>query len=139
MGKYLPTYILGWFYIKSLHSGFVLTVQGGKHGANVITRKQQGWDRQLWKWNGKSIVSKLGYALDIQSGSPESGANVIAYTHHGGPNQQWRVEGNKIISELNNMCLDISGGSKEAGVNIITYPLQSVHRIDNQAWHIVYQ
>ena len=130
---------VGWFAIKSKHSGFVLDIEEAKHGGNIITYEKHGGDNQLWKWKGKSIVSKLGHALDVKDGNSEEGTNIIAWKRHGGPNQQWRIKGDKIISEFNNMALDIKDGSTDSNTNIIVWPLKSEEDVDNQSWEFEYE
>ena len=125
--------------IKSKHSGFVLDIEEGKHGANIITYKQHGGDNQLWKWKGRSIISKLGHVLDVKDGNAEEGTNIIAWKRHGGPNQQWKMKGDKILSEMNDMALDINGGSKDSNINIIAWPLKSETEVDNQSWELEYE
>ena len=126
-----------WYYIKSMHSGYVLDIQGAEEGANIITYEALGGDNQLWCLNGNEIVSKNGLALDVQGGSHESGTNAIGWTHvPGAANQQWRIEGDKIISTMTGMFLDITGGSTESSMEIILYP--GVHgEINNQSWQLV--
>lgn len=129
----------GWFVIKSKHSDFVLDIEEGKHGANIITYKQHGGDNQLWKWKGRTIVSKLGHVLDVKDCNAEEGTNIIAWKRHCGPNQQWKMKGDKIISELNDMALDINGESKDSNINIIAWPLKSETEVDNQSWELEYE
>ena len=43
----------------------VLGIKGGKQGARVITLPLEGGYNQLWTWQGCSLISKTGYALDI--------------------------------------------------------------------------
>lgn len=153
---------LGWFYIKSLHSGMVLDAAGG-HGGNVKTNVKVerndsqetlvasamfgiGFsiacamtdvlsETQLWTWRGNCIVNKRGLALDINRGSSSSEAKVIAWSYHGGKNQQWGMVGNKIVSWMHGMCLDITRNSRSKDVDIIVFPVKgSVNRVDNQAW-----
>ena len=145
---------LGWFYIKSLHSGMVLDASGG-HGGNVKTNVKVerndsqetlvasacasaygiglsiGYaitdvlsETQLWTWRGNSIVNKRGLALDINRGSSSSEAKVIAWSYHGGRNQQWGMVGNKIVSMMHGMCLDITRDSRSKDVDIIVFPVK---------------
>ena len=87
-----------WYYIKSMHSGYVLDIQGAEDGANIIQYTPGGGDNQLWQLNGTSIVSRSGLALDVEGAAHESGTNAIGWTHsHGAENQSWRIEGDKII------------------------------------------
>ena len=117
--------------IKSKHSGMVLDIKGNEHGANIIQWPPHGGDNQLWRWNGFSIVSKSGLALDVEGGGTDRGAEVLGWTHHGGDNQKWRIQGDKIISVSNNMALDVEGESREAGAKIVCWPLKSEFRTDN--------
>ena len=126
-----------WYYIKSMLTGLVLDVQGAEHGANIIIYEAGGGDNQLWTLNGNEIVSKTGYALDVQGGSTDSGTNAIAWEHSpGAENQQWRIEGDKIISTLTGFALDICGGNTESGTEVILYPF-SHGEINNQSWKLV--
>lgn len=122
-----------WFIIRSKYSGLVLDITGGKHGANIQTFGEHGGDNQLWRWNGKCVLSKLGYVLDIDGGNTEKGTKVIAWNQNGGKNQQWRMEGDKIVSDLNGMCLDIYDASKSSNVQINMWPVKS----DNQSWELI--
>ena len=122
-----------------MHSGLVLDIEGAKHGANIITYPKHGGENQLWKWNGRSIISKMGYALDIEGGKAEKGANIIAWNNHGGHNQQFRMRGNKIFSEFNGLCLDIKGGSRDSNIPIITWPIKSEGEVSNQSWELEYE
>ena len=124
--------------IKSKHSGMVLDIKGNEHGANIIQWPPHGGDNQLWRWNGFSIVSKTGLALDVEGGGTDRGAEVLGWTHHGGDNQKWRIQGDKIISASNNMALDVEGESREAGAKIVCWPLKSEFRTDNQSWKLNY-
>ena len=120
-----------------MHSGLVLDIEGGKKGGKIITYAKHGGDNQLWTWKGNTIVSKTGYALDVQGNNAASGTNVISWDHHGERNQQWKMNGDKILSELNNgMALDIRGGSKNEGVDIILWPVQ-YGKVNNQSWQLV--
>ena len=136
--KHIEIRNLGWFSIISKHSGLALDIEEGKHGGNIITYQKHGGDNQLWSWRGKSILSKLGYVLEVKDGESEAGTNVIAGKHHGGPNQHWKMKGHKITSKLNDMALDIEGGSTDSNINIIVWPLQSDTDIDNQSWELEY-
>ena len=123
-----------WFKIESNHNGMVLDIAEGKHGARIITYPYHGGDNQLWTWKDNSLVSKTGYAMDVEGGNTSAGANVISWTHHGDKNQQWCQDGNKITSTLNGMALDIESGSKVSGAKLILWP---EHGGSNQSWKIV--
>ena len=133
--------IIVWFTIQSKHSGLVLDIAGGKHGANIVTCRNHGEDNQLWKWKGNTIVSKLGYAVDVNAADfkAKEGTKVIAWKHHGGANQQWIMIGDKIISVLNGMCLNIPLKSKSSEVGIILRSLKSDDAVDHQSWELVYE
>ena len=126
-----------WYYIKSMHSGYVLDIQGAEDGANIIQYTPGGGDNQLWQLNGTSIVSRSGLALDVEGAAHESGTNAIGWTHsHGAENQSWRIEGDKIISTLNGLCLDIQDGSTDESAAIILY--EPVYGgVNNQSWQFV--
>ena len=115
----------------------VLDIEGGRHGARIITYPKHGGDNQLWTWRGNSLVSKSGYAMDIKGGNTSAGASVVSWDHHGGSNQQWRVEGGRIISMLNGMVVDIKGGSKESNADIILWPAKEASEGANQTWQFV--
>jgi len=125
-----------WRFIESNHSGMVLDIAEGKCGGRIITYPKHGGDNQLWKLEGNALISKTGYALDIEGGNRSAGANVICWNHHGGENQQWTVQGDNIISLLNGLSLDIKGGSKDSNVEIVLWPS---HNGDNQSWRFVKQ
>ena len=122
--------------IKSKYNRLVLDIDSGEHGGNVITYPKHGAQNQLWKWKDGSLISKMGYAMDVKDGNPEEGTNVISWEPHGGENQKWRMEGDKIFSEFNGMVLDISGGSYDSKAEIIVWPLKSSEEVDNQSWEL---
>ena len=128
-----------WFTIRSKHSGLVLDIARGEHGADIVTFGKHGRDNQIWKWKGNTIVSKLGHVLDVNARGTEEGTKVIAWKHHGGANQQWIMIGDKIISVLNGMALDIPRASKDSNVGIILWSLKSDDAVDNQSWELVYE
>lgn len=127
--------MMSYFVIESKHNGLVLDIAGGgAKGAHIKTWKRHDGPNQLWQWKEDMLVSKTGYALDVQSASSDAGTSAIAWDNHGRPNQRWKVEGDQIISKLNGLALDIRGGSREAGASVILWPK---HGGKNQAWKIV--
>jgi len=145
--KYESNLSKSWFFIKSMHSGLVLDIEGRAHGANIITnpqkkaRQNHGRNSQLWKWNGSSIVSQMGYALEVKGEhkyGQMKGTYVIAGSNHGGRNQQFSMKGNKIFSEFNGLCLDIYGGSYDSGIQILTWPMKP-GEVNNQSWELEYE
>ena len=126
-----------WFLIESKHSNLVLDIEGGQHGGRIITYPKHGGDNQLWTWKGNVLVSKTGYALDVQGGSRDPGTNAIAWDYHGAINQQWRMEGDKIVSCLNGLVLDIKGGGKASSTEIILWNPARQGGVNNQSWQLV--
>ena len=119
-----------------------------RHGGHIITWYKNGEDSQLWRWEGSTIVNKLGYVLDVEGGRKDSrdqekGSWVIAWEPNGGINQEWMMVGDKIISALNGMALDnnvksdCDGGWCEAGINVIIWPLK-IENHDSQLWELEY-
>ena len=125
-----------WYFIKSMHSGLVMDIAKGERGGRIITYANNGGDNQLWTWKGNVLMSKTGYALDVQGANVTAGTNAISWDHHGKLNQQWKMDEDKIISSLNGMVLDIRGGSREEGADIILWPAK-YGEINNQSWQLV--
>ena len=117
----------------------MLDIDSAQHGGNIITYEKHGGDNQLWKWKGKTLVSKTGHVMDIKDGNAQEGTNIIAWEPHGGPNQRWKMKGDKIISKFNKMALDIKDASSESNAEIIVWPLKSKDEVDNQSWEIEFQ
>ena len=96
----------------------------------------------MWRWEGNTIVSKLGYALHVEGGfkdslDQEQGSRVIAWEPNGEIHQQWMMIGDRIISGLNGMALDIEEGWLETNVNIIIWYLK-IEDYENQSWELEY-
>ena len=125
-----------WFVIENKRNGMVLGIKGGKQGARVLTLPLEGGDNQLWTWQGHSLISKTGYALDILGQNKSVGTRLISWGYNGGVSQQWRMERDKIVSCFNNMALDIKDGNKAYKSDIILLP---VHHgcINSQSWRLV--
>ena len=124
-----------YFFIESKHNGLVLDIKGGTKGAHIITWPKNGGPNQLWAWSEDMLISKAGYALDIQDGCRDAGTNAIAWNQHGGAMQRWKMEGDQIISKLTGLVLDIKDQRHDAGVDVI---LWETHGSSNQAWKIVH-
>ena len=117
----------------------VLDIDSGNHGKKLIVYPRDGGDNQLWRWEGNLLVSKTGYALDVQGGNRDPGTNAIAWDYHGAINQQWRMEGDKIVSCLTGLVLDIKGGSKASSTEIILWDPARQRGVNNQSWQLHYQ
>lgn len=132
----------GYYKMTVKHSGKVLEAdaQNYRNGSNVRQNRWNGSDAQLWKFvkasNGVYFIkSKLGLALDIQSGKIQAGTNIQMYTSNGSGAQKWvpRLEKEyqavevkegiyTIQSALNaNRVLDIAGGSTANKANLQIY------------------
>ena len=125
-----------WFVIENKRNGLVLGIKGGKQGARVITLPLEGGYNQLWTWQGCSLISKTGYALDILGQCKNVGTRVISWGYNGGISQQWRMERDKIVSCLNGLALDIKDGSKSYKSDIILLPAHHGN-INSQSWRLV--
>ena len=127
-----------WCTIESKENGLVLAIEEGKCGGKIITSPKHGGDDQLWTWKENSLVSKTGYAMEVEGSNSSAGTNAISWDHDGGQNQQWRVEGDKIISVLNGFALAIKDGSNDAGADIILWPRHANDGpVNNQSWQFV--
>ena len=125
-----------WFVIENKRNGMVLGIKGGKQGARIITLPLEGEDSQLWTWQGSSLISKTGYALDILGQSTNIGTRVISWGYNGGISQQWRMERDKVVSCLNGLALDIKDGSKAYKSDIILLPAHH-GSVNSQSWRLV--
>ena len=113
-----------------------MDIEDGKCEGRILTWQKHCGDNQYWTWNGNSIVSKTGYALDIQGCT--QGTNAISLDHDGGDNQQFKMEGDKIVSLLTGMVLDIKDAIKASNADIIVWPSKHAG-VNNQSWEIIYQ
>jgi hypothetical protein len=95
----------GYYYIRSVETGRVMTAEGDRNGASVVVAQQlRGRDNQLWEVrpgpdNGYYLVSKLGRALDSPSSARGEGGRMQLYSANGEANQRFRLRAIAYVPE----------------------------------------
>ncbi|KAI8351202.1 hypothetical protein EDC96DRAFT_292308 [Choanephora cucurbitarum] len=71
----------GWFFIKNLNSGYVLSSEKSTVGepVSMTTIKSKDVDSQLWQHgeDGRLHNKKTGFVLDVSKGSAKVGAEIV--------------------------------------------------------------
>jgi len=123
-----------WFYIRSDHTGQVITVGG--RGGNAHIYPQSGADSQIFEWrHGNLLVTKSGLSLDIYHGKTKQGSHIIGWVpaQHA-TNQHWRYEDRYLKSGCCDLVMDVHHSKTEAGTHIEIY---SANGGPNQKWELV--
>ena len=114
---------LGWFYIKSLHSGMVLDASDG-HGGNVKTNVKVEKNDS----SGTLVASAiLPFSFGIGFSIANALTDVLTET------QLWTWRGNCIVNKRG-LALDINRGSSSSEAKVIAW---SYHGGRNQQWGMV--
>merc|ERR1712212_874997 len=68
---------------------------------SVVLTQEAGRDGQLWRWQGDSLISKNGLALDrmglIDYDDQSKGSMMIGFPPHNGINQIYKFEDGHIL------------------------------------------
>ncbi|RCI07331.1 hypothetical protein CU098_005261 [Rhizopus stolonifer] len=71
----------GWFFIKNLNSGYVLSTEKSAVGEPVVMTsiKSKDFDNQLWQHgeDGRLHNKKTGFVLDVSKGAAKVGAEIV--------------------------------------------------------------
>jgi ricin-type beta-trefoil lectin protein len=88
----------GYFYIRSVATGKVLSLQEGSNrdGTHIIVAAQRGSDDQLWQISSAGpaefqVVSKFSKMLDVPKGSREAGERLQIWSPAGNDHQKFRL------------------------------------------------
>merc|ERR1719193_1234114 len=88
-----------WFYIKSQSGGLVIEETG--KDKPLVANPESGVNGQLWRWQGKSLISKNNLAIDRARPKNDDwyeGAIIIGWpAEEGNTNQQWKFENDRIV------------------------------------------
>lgn len=85
----------GYYYIRSVETGEVMTRQGENNGASVVlTRQRRGDDSQLWEIrsgpdNGYYFLTRGGRSMDSPSSARGEGGRMQIYSRNGEANQRF--------------------------------------------------
>ncbi|KAG1148178.1 hypothetical protein G6F38_003682 [Rhizopus arrhizus] len=71
----------GWFLVKNLNNGYVLSIEKSAVGEPVVIASVRNKDieSQLWQYGEDKRLhnKKTGYVLDIAKGAAKAGSNVV--------------------------------------------------------------
>ena len=134
----------GLYYIKSLLTGFVLTIPDSNSAAgtlvSVYPKNSPFSHNQLWFVSEDGYIQSLlnGFVLDSLGGGKNGGDVVDLYPKYvpPTPDQHWFFSDNYIYNGVNGTVLDVTGSNTAPGALIIVFPRNSPASV-NQQWKLI--
>jgi len=133
-GAVPPSQGVSFFYIVSPLNG--LCIGTDKHNDLIMVHKTNT-SNCLWRWQGDSLVNKLGMAMEVEGSSRQEGARVLVEPFHGGLNQKWNQDGPNIVSKISGHVLDIYQRKTSAGSKVKMWS-RNIPHTKNQTWMFEY-
>lgn len=162
-GNHLPNQVFrleessspDYYFLKSIHSGKCLDVEGGtgatENGANIQQYDCADVANQKFTFEPAGVGEGAGYfeppgdgggmyyikamhsdkCLDVAGATTENGANIQQYSCTDVPQQKWRLaeatdKSVKIVSKKSGKVLDVAGNSASNGANIQQWEYEGV-------------
>merc|ERR1719193_2966682 len=128
-----------WFYIKSQSDGLVIEETG--KDKPLVANPESGGNGQLWRRQGKSLVSKNNLAIDLarpKNGDWYEGGIIIGWpAKEGNTNQLWKFENDCIVYTGGwDLFLEIGDSASAAGTEV--FASHNKKQEQKQFWTLSY-